>query len=124
MNNKNQFDDIRRMLALAGDGVEKLEMVMDLGAHLAPIPAGASCHEIAGCASRVMLCRVGNRFYGSADAAIVRGIVAILIAMVDGHSADQIRHMDLAGEFAGLHLELGAGRLNGVDSMIRFLQNL
>jgi len=44
--------------------------------------------------------------------------------MVDGKRADEIRRMDIAGEFAGLHLTLGAGRMNGLNSMIRFLQNL
>ncbi len=36
----------------------------------------------------------------------------------------EIKKMDLAGEFASLNLNLGAGRLNGVNSMIRFFQNL
>ena len=44
--------------------------------------------------------------------------------MVDGRSASEIKNMDIAGEFATLGLNLGAGRLNGVNSMIRFLQNL
>ena len=37
---------------------------------------------------------------------------------------EQIKQMDLSGECASLKLNLGAGRLNGVNSMIRFLQNL
>ena len=44
--------------------------------------------------------------------------------MVDGHTPDEIKQMDLAGMFSALGLPLGAGRLNGVNSMIRFLQNL
>ena len=32
--------------------------------------------------------------------------------------------MDIAGEFASLGLNLGTGRLAGVNSMIRFFQNL
>ena len=59
-----------------------------------------------------------------ADSALVRGIVAIIVAMVDGKTSDEIKNMDLGGEFEGLNLNLGAGRLNGVNSMIRFLQNL
>jgi cysteine desulfuration protein SufE len=59
-----------------------------------------------------------------ADSALVRGIVAIMLALVNGKTAAQIKQMDLVGEFASLKLNLGAGRLNGVNSMIRFLQNL
>ena len=118
------YAEIKDMLMMLADPADRLEAVMDLGAHLAPVPDAATCHEIAGCASRVVLCRVGNRFYGDADAALVRGIVAILITMVDGHSPDEIRRMDLAGDFSALGVQLGAGRLSGLDSMIRFLQNL
>lgn len=119
-----RYEDMKKMLAVVDDPVMRLEMVMDFGAHLDAVPESAQCHEIDGCASHVEICRCGNNFYATADSAIVRGIAAIMVAMVDGHTAEEIRAMDIAGEFAGLHLNLGAGRLNGVNSMIRFLQNL
>ena len=84
----------------------------------------AVCSEIRGCASHVEICRKGNRFYGMADSAIVRGIVAIMIAMVDGKTSAEIKKMDLQKMFLSLNLNLGAGRLNGVNSMILFLHNL
>ncbi len=118
------YIDMKNILAATDDPVMRLECVMDFGAHLAPVPAGAVCSEIDGCASRVEICRAGNNFFAVADSAIVRGIAAILVAMVDGRTPDEIRAMDLAGEFASLNLNLGAGRLGGVNSMIRFLQNL
>ena len=67
---------------------------------------------------------LGIVFYGRADSAIVRGIVAIMISLVDGKSPDEIRQMNLMGLFRALDINSGAGRLNGVNSMIRFLQNL
>lgn len=118
------YDEIKNILSIVSDPVEKLEMVMDFGTHLSPIPESAICSEITGCVSRVEICRVGNRFFGSADSALVRGIVAIIIAMVDGKNPDEIKQMDLSGMFAALKINLGTGRLNGVNSMIRFLQNL
>lgn len=118
------YDEIKKILSAQEDPIEKLEMVMDFGAHIAPVPDGALCSEITGCASHVEICRVGNHFYGIADSALVRGIVAIMIAMVDGKSPNEIRQMDLMGMFKVLDINIGAGRLNGVNSMIRFLQNL
>ena len=118
------FDEIKKSLSMISDPITKLEMVMDLGAHIAPVPDGAVCSEITGCASHVEICRMGNRFYGMADSAVVRGIVAIIISMVDGHSPDEIRKMDLLDMFMGLNINLGAGRLSGVNSMILFLKNL
>lgn len=118
------YDEIKNMLSVVSDPATKLELVMDFGAHIAPVPTDAECSEIKGCASRVEICRKNNKFFATADSALVRGIVAIIIAMVDGKSPDDIRKMDLLGMFTDLHINLGAGRLNGVNSMIRFLQNL
>lgn len=118
------YDEIKQFLDMAGDDVARLEAVMDFGAQMPPPPADAVCTEIAGCASRAVICREGDRFYGDADSALVRGIVAILVAMVDGKSPAQIRAMDLHGAFAALDLKLGTGRLGGVNSMISFLENL
>ncbi len=116
--------EIKNILSALSSPVDKLEMVMDLGAQMESVPMDAVCHEIVGCASRAEICILGNRFYGRADAAIVRGILAIILAMIAGKSASEIRDMDIAGEFSSLNLALGAGRLNGVNSMIRFLKNL
>jgi len=118
------YVEIKNLLSGIDDPVVKLETVMDLGTRLSPVPDNAVCSEITGCASHVEICRLGNRFYGIADSAIVRGIVAIIISMVDGKSSDEIRQMDLSGMFNSLNINIGAGRLNGVNSMIRFLQNL
>lgn len=118
------YDEIKNSLAMLTDPALKLEMVMDLGRELPPVPPTAQCTEILGCASHVEICRVGNRFYGRADSAMVRGIVAIIIAMVDGKSPDEIKKIDIESEFSKLNLNFGAGRVNGVNSMIRFLQNL
>ena len=118
------YTEIENILSKIDDPVARLEMVMDFGAHLAPVPNDAVCSEITGCTSHVEICRVGNHFYGTADSAIVRGIVAIIIAMVDGKTSSEIKKMDLQKMFLSLNLNLGAGRLNGVNSMILFLHNL
>ncbi|MBQ7185692.1 MAG: SufE family protein [Alphaproteobacteria bacterium] len=118
------YDDIKTMLDMVPNPVEKLEMVMDFGKTLAPVPSDAVCSEITGCASFVQICRRGNNFFGTADSALVRGVVAIILSMVDGVSVDDIKKMDLDKMFSELKINLGAGRLNGVNSMIRFLKNL
>ena len=118
------YEQMKKLLQLTDDDVQKLELVMDFGAHMEEVPENAVCSEIVGCSSFVEICRVGNKFYGRADSALVRGIVAILIAMVDGKSADEIKKINLEQEFLSLNLVLGAGRLNGLNSMIRFFENL
>ena len=118
------FVDMKNLLNSVSDPMMKLELVMDFGKGLSPVPQNATCTEIAGCTSFVEICRDGNRFYGRADSAIVAGIVAIFIAMVDGKEDAEIKNINLAQEFCELNLQLGAGRLNGVNSMISFFQNL
>lgn len=118
------FDEIKQALSLVDSPVEKLEMLMDFGKTLQPVPENAKCTEIVGCTSFIEICRQNNNFFAQADSAIVRGIAAIVIALVDGKSPSQIKKIDLLAEFNSLNLNLGASRLNGLNSMVRFLQNL
>lgn len=118
------FQEMKMALDLVQDPAMRLEMVMDFGRGLQQVPENAVCTEIVGCTSFVQICQDGNRFFGRADSMLVRGIVAIIVAMVDGKNNDEIRKMDIKGEFDRLNLNLGSGRTNGVNSMIRFLQNL
>jgi cysteine desulfuration protein SufE len=118
------FQEIKNFLNMIENPVEKLEAVMDFGKRLESVPENAVCTEIIGCTSLVQICQLGNRFYGRADSAIVRGIVAIIISMVDGKTNDEIKQMDLIKDFQDLNLNLGVSRLNGINSMVRFLHNL
>lgn len=119
-----RWEEVKSVLSMLDNPVDRLEMLMDFGSRLETVPDSAQCTEIVGCSSFVQICRDGNRFYGRADSAIVRGIVAIIISMVDGKTPEQIKNLDIANEFDKLNLNLGAGRLNGLNSMIRFLHNL
>ena len=118
------FEQIANLISGIDDPVLRLETVMDLGRNLLPVPDDAECTEITGCSSRVQICRRGNEFYGVADSALVRGIVAIIISMVNGRSPAQIRNMPLQQMIDSLEINVGAARINGINSIIRFLQNL
>ena len=85
------YENMKNLLQITDDPVQKLELVMDFGKNLQSVPETAVCTEIQGCASFVQICRDGNNFYATADSVLVRGIVAIIIAMVDGKSADEIK---------------------------------
>ena len=118
------YEKIKQSLSLIQNPIDKLEMVIDLGKNLTKVPNSAVCTEIMGCASFVQICQYGGRFYGSADSLMVRGIVAIVLAMVDGKSIPEIKKMDIEAEFNSLKLNFGAARLNGIQSMISFFKNL
>ena len=118
------FDEIKKMLLMMDDPVMRLEAVMDIGKTLRAVPSDAVCSEIKGCTSFVQICRKGSHFFGTADSAIVRGIVAIILSVVDGKTPEEIRNIDIDKMFADLKINIGAARLNGVASMIKFLKNL
>ena len=118
------YDEIKNALSFVENPVERLEIVMDIGRTLSPVPDDAVCTEILGCTSLVKICQSGNRFYGMADSAMVRGIVAIILAMVDGKSVEEIKKIDFMAEISKLNLNFGASRLNGIQSMISFFNNL
>jgi sulfur transfer protein SufE len=113
-----RYAEIKNILSVMDDPVLKLETVMDFGKSLSDIPEGAKCDEIKGCASRVRLCVHNGVIYGDADSALVRGIAAIIISMANDKVAQS------AAEFESLGLNLGAGRLNGVNSMLNYIDNL
>lgn len=118
------YVEIKKILDALDDPVQKLEFVMEIGHGLPVPPQDAVCSEIVGCTSFVQICRDGNNFYGVADSELVRGILAIILSIVDGKSPDEIRQIDILQMFSDLKINIGAARLNGVNSMIRFLKNL
>ena len=89
------YIEIKSALSLIQDPVEKLEFVMDLGKNLPDIPKTAKCSEILGCASFVQICEKDGVFYGGGDSLMVRGIVAIILSMVNGKTIAEIKKMDL-----------------------------
>lgn len=118
------YSEIKNFICSIDDPVARLEFVMDLGRDLVEVPKTAVCTEISGCSSFVEICRDGNEFYGRADSVLVRGIVAIILSMTRGKTLEEIREMPIDSMFADLKLNLGAARLNGVNSMISFFKNL
>jgi sulfur transfer protein SufE len=115
MTNKMTYTEIKSLLMQIDDPVLRLEFVMDLGRNLSPIPQPCACTEVSGCVSRVQICKSENVFFGDADSQLVRGIVAIIIAMANEGISD------LRSEFNSLNLNLGAGRLNGVEAIIKVI---
>lgn len=111
------YNEIKTVLNSIDDPVLKLEALMDIGKTLIPIPNGQTGVEIKGCASRVEIFQdADGKLYGTADSALVRGIVRILLSMKEARAPFD--------EFAKLGLNLGAARLNGAGAMIEYLGTL
>lgn len=123
--------DIREDFALLDDWEDRYRYVIELGRKL-PDMADAlktDANKVRGCASQVWLAtriELDSRatpllvFQGDSDAHIVKGLVAILFAMYEGRTADEILATDAQAEFAALGLKehLTPQRSNGFASMV------
>ncbi|MBR3609199.1 MAG: SufE family protein [Bacteroidales bacterium] len=108
------------------DWMDKYSLIMDMASSLEPLAEEFKndSNLIEGCQSRVWLQADfvdGNIiFKGDSDALIVKGIVAMLINTLSGHSPKEILESDLFFiEKIGLKENLSPTRSNGLASMVK-----
>ncbi len=120
------LDDIVDNFAMLEDWEDRYRYVIELGRGLPPMTKSDRCdiNKVQGCTSQVWLAAsfaVGVlTFSGDSDAHIVRGLVAILLAMVSGKAPAEILAADPVGLFVDLGLKdhLTPQRSNGFRSMV------
>ena len=125
------IDDIVENFTLLDEWDDRYRYVIELGRTLAPLPEGAhsEANKVRGCASQVWLLTHVKpdgaagptlTFDGDSDAHIVRGLIAIVIALYSGKRAKEILETDALDLFdrIGLREGLTPQRSNGLRSMI------
>lgn len=109
------------------DWMDKYQLLIDLGNEQEPLDPQYKTDQnlIDGCQSRVWLqAELENdgtiRFQAESDALIVKGIIALLIQVVSGHTPDEILNSDLYFiEKIGLKEHLSPTRSNGLLAMVK-----
>lgn len=108
------------------DWMDKYALLIDLGNSLPPLEEKYKTPEnlIEGCQSRVWLDAEYKDeavfFRADSDAIIVKGIVALLIRVLSGHTPDEILNADLYFiREIGLTEHLSPTRSNGLLSMVK-----
>lgn len=130
MNDMKSINDIQNEIIeeFAGfdDWMDKYSLIMDMAASLEPLAEEYKNNSnlIEGCQSRVWLQADyvnGNIiFKGDSDALIVKGIVAMLINTLSGHTPKEILDSELYFiEEIGLKENLSPTRSNGLASMVK-----
>lgn len=106
--------------------MDKYQMLIDLGNELEGLGAEYKTEQnlIDGCQSRVWLqCDIKDDklvFTADSDALITKGIIALLIRVVSGHTPKEILDTDLYFiERISLHQHLSPTRSNGLLSMVK-----
>ena len=125
------IDEIIENFDLLDEWEDRYRYVIELGRDLPPLPeeAHVEANKVRGCASQVWLVThvkpdgAGGptlTFDGDSDAHIVRGLIAILLALYSGRTAREIAETDPEKVFQriGLRDHLTSQRSNGLSSMV------
>ncbi|MBI1651359.1 MULTISPECIES: SufE family protein [Hyphomicrobium] len=124
------LSDISSDFALLDDWEDRYRYLIELGRTLAPLPEEerTEANKVRGCASQVWLAtRIEPNngaptlhFVADSDAHIVRGLIAILVAIYDGKTVDEVLSTDadpILSEL-GLKEHITPQRSNGFASMV------
>ncbi|MDD6854027.1 MAG: SufE family protein [Prevotella sp.] len=123
-------DEVIEEFADLTDWMDKYQMLIDLGNDLSELDEKYKndSNLIDGCQSRVWLqCDyVDGRliFTADSDALITKGIIALLIQVLSGHTPQEILDADLYFiDKIGLRQHLSPTRSNGLLSMVKQIKN-
>ncbi len=112
------------------DWMDRYQYLIDLGRKLAPLEEGEKVDEnlLAGCQSQVWLLLSGNagaiEIRANSDAAIVSGLIALLIKVYSGARAQDV--LDTEPYFIekiGLAAHLSPTRANGLHAMLNSIKS-
>ena len=119
-------DEVIEDFSELSDWMDKYQMLIDLGNELEPLDEQYKTQSnlIDGCQSRVWLqCdeKEGKLYFtADSDALIVKGIIALLIRVVSGHTPQEIIDAELYFiDRIGLHEHLSPTRANGLLAMVQ-----
>jgi cysteine desulfuration protein SufE len=131
------LENIKSDFGILDDWEDRYRYVIELGRELPELPQAirTDANKVRGCASQVWLVteRIpaggGGRdklaMRGASDALIVQGLIAVLFAVYEGKTADEIVAIDAQSIFAGLGLKdhLTQQRSNGLASMVERIRS-
>ena len=125
------IDAIRDEFDLFDDWTQRYRYLIELGNNLPAFPVEWQNDKfrVVGCQSQVWLnyIREENKYYfaGSSDAVIVKGLIALLLRIYSGRTAEEILKIDPGFvKDLGLAGALSANRSNGVMSMVKAIQHI
>lgn len=125
------IDAIYDDFAFLDDWEDRYRYIIDLGEGMPPFPESArnAAHKVRGCVSQVWLKTTvsGSKddptlaLQGDSDSHIVKGLVAIVIALFSDRTAGEILRTDAEAVFSRLGLDehLTPQRANGLRSMVK-----
>jgi cysteine desulfuration protein SufE len=111
---------------------DRYRLLIDLGRKLEPMPDAlkTDATKVRGCAASVWVYPQRSddgrlHFLADSNAAITKGIVALVLAAVQDRRAEDVAGMDVAAALAPFDLsrQLSANRTQGIPSMIALVRD-
>lgn len=130
------FEEIAETFEFLDDWEDRYRHVIDMGRAMDPLDETlrVPATKVEGCASQVWLVpeiegagpEAVVHFRGDSDAMIVRGLIAILIALYDGLTARSALEVDARAELErlGLNEHLSSQRSNGLRAMVQRVRDI
>lgn len=127
------LDDIVDTFELLGDWDQRYQYLTELGEKLPPLPEEARIEDnkVKGCMSQVWVHAYPNpdnpeliRFYGDCDTSIIKGVLALLIQLVEDRTAEEIEALDVDEFFEKLKLDehLSPNRHVGIYAIVDLMK--
>ena len=112
------------------EGDERYRLLIELGRDLEPMPSALKTDAtlVRGCSAQVWVYPTGEdnklHFLADSNAAITKGIVALVIAAVQDRPAEEVAAMNVKAQLAPFDLEnqLSSNRTQGVPNMSALVQ--
>ena len=110
---------------------DRYRLLIDLGRALAPMPEALKTDAtlVRGCSASVWLYPVAREdkrlhFMADSNAAITKGIVALILLAVQDRRPEEILAQDIEGELARFELtrQLSSNRTQGIPNMIALIR--
>ena len=114
------------------DSEDRYRLLIELGRKLEPMPdvLKTEATKVRGCAASVWVypTRTADgrlHFLADSNAAITKGIVALVLAAVQDKPAEEVARLDVAAALAPFDLsrQLSANRTQGIPSMIALVRD-
>ena len=113
------------------EGEDRYRLLIDLGRQLEPMPDAlkTDATKVRGCSASVWVYPTSTadgrlHFLADSNAAITKGIVALVLAAVQDKPASEVAQMDVTGALEPFELRkhLSANRTQGVPNMIALVK--
>jgi len=129
----NSLDEIVSTFEILGDWDQRYEFIIDMGDSLASMPDALKINQnkVQGCMSQVWISAYhrdenpGKIFYfGDCDTSVIKGVLAILIQLCSGKTANEIQQLDVDEFFERLqlHEHLSPNRHVGIYAIVELMK--